>query len=163
MQHLVERLYEGDFDDLRRTVSRFEYETREARNKLDIAELYIELNRIKGILKDAGIDIPKVDADEREKDLIIVTQEDHRNMEESLAESIQYNYMLEKEKKGLFKKAKRWGTRNLYVKSRVNESVKMMVGKTDEPKLAKEFLKKLSETEEVDTKENVIDEILAQL
>ena len=163
MQHLVERLYEGDFDDLRKTVSRFEYETREARNKLDIAELYIELNRLKAVMKDAGIEVPKVDAQEREKDLIIVTQEDHKNMEETLSESIEYHYMTQKEKKGLFRKAKTWGTRNLYVKSRVNKSVREMLDKTDEPILAKEFLKKLSNTEPIETDEDIIDEILSQL
>lgn len=145
MQHLVEEIYRGDFSDVGKTVSRYEFEMRDTRNKIDIGELYIELNLMKTALENAGIQLPQEPTAKREDNLVDILQEDRRNMEEWLAEELHIQHMMAKEKKGLLARFKRWGIRNVHMRSNLDENIQLLLSKKEGPDLMKEILESVPE------------------
>lgn len=61
MQKMVNRIYRKKRFDKFKTVSRFEYEQRDVRTKLDIADIYIRLDMILNALEEKDIEVKELD------------------------------------------------------------------------------------------------------
>ena len=78
MQGLVDRIYKRKRFDKIKPITRYEYEQRDVRTKLDIADIYLKLEEISKSLATQNIDIQPV---ENKENLIVeIVDEDRRSM-----------------------------------------------------------------------------------
>lgn len=128
MRHIIDELYESDIKDLNKTISRFEFENRDYRNKVDIAELYLEMKVLKDALTTAGIDYEKVDEVERDLAICAILKEDKRDMENDLADAIHQEILVSEAKRGsLWQTLATKTTKHVHVKSKASKNVQKML------------------------------------
>lgn len=84
MQNLVNKIYKPKQMDKFKKVSRFEFEQRDIRQKLDTADIYLKIEEISAALHKQGIEIePVKDAEEQMVNMVI---EDRKHINVSLME-----------------------------------------------------------------------------
>ena len=100
MQNLVNKIYAGDTKDRYRPLTRFEFEQRDVRNKLDLADIYIQLEQIKQLLADNNMTIEPFS--EQEAAIIEMVQEDRKTFAFEM-ETLEYERKMASYKKGSVK------------------------------------------------------------
>lgn len=99
MQEIVSKIYQAKKLDKFRTVSRFQYEQRDVRNRLDVADLYIQLNQILDALEKQGIKVEEIPKEEKEIMMQEMVREDRSSIQAQLLE-LEYLRRTESYKKG---------------------------------------------------------------
>jgi len=99
MQEIVSKIYQAKKLDKFRTVSRFQYEQRDVRNRLDVADLYIQLNQILDALEKQGIKVEEISKEEKEIMMQEMVREDRSSIQAQLLE-LEYLRRTESYKKG---------------------------------------------------------------
>lgn len=91
---MVNSIYKRKRFDKIKPVSRFEYEQKEIRSKLDIANLYVQLEEIKEALADQGIEVKEESTRKKEALLVLMVEEDRKSVETDL-EILKYHERIE--------------------------------------------------------------------
>ena len=99
MQEIVSKIYQAKKLDKFKTVSRFQYEQRDIRNRLDVADLYIQLNQILDALEKQGIKVEEISKEEKEIMMQEMVREDRSSIQAQLLE-LEYLRRTESYKKG---------------------------------------------------------------
>lgn len=86
MQQLVNKIYRPKMLDKVRPVSRFEYEQKDVRHKLDIADIYLQLGQIQAALEKQGITLEVPQLEEQEGKVVEMVLEDRKAIEIDLLE-----------------------------------------------------------------------------
>ena len=84
MQHLVDKLYTMKKTDKFKRISRFEFEQRDIRTKLDLADIYLQLEQIKITLKANKMDIPEFE--QHEKAILEMVEEERKEFSKDMEE-----------------------------------------------------------------------------
>lgn len=84
MQHLVNKVYKGKTLDKLKTVSKFEYEQKDIRHKLDLADIYLQLNQIQEALSNHGVVVEQTE--KQEEKIVEMVVEDRRAIDIELLE-----------------------------------------------------------------------------
>lgn len=79
MQQLVNQVYKPKQLDKLKVVSRFEFEQRDVRHKLDMADVYLQLEQITKALEGQGLDLEEIP--NRDDVLIQMVKEDRKSTE----------------------------------------------------------------------------------
>lgn len=87
MQNLVDKIYKGERRDKITPLSKFEFEQRDIRNKLDLADIYLQLEQIKTALAISNIVIEPFS--EQERAIVEMVQEDRKNFQVEM-ETLKY-------------------------------------------------------------------------
>lgn len=128
MRDLIEQIYQPSLKDTRRKVNRYEYEMRDAAHKIDIAELYIQLNDLKKHLEKEGMVLPSKNAEEHDALVQRIVKEDRSRMNEDIAESLYDQGQAERnEKTGVFSNLKWWVKDKAVLQSSFNPEVKSLL------------------------------------
>lgn len=105
MQKLVDKVYKPKQMDKIRKVSRFEFEQRDVRNKLDVADIYLQLGQITDALEAKGI-VLATNAN-NEEDMIQMVIEDRRAVSGDLTQLEYFRRQTALEKGSLIEKARK--------------------------------------------------------
>lgn len=101
---------------------------RDAAHKIDIAELYIQLNDIKKHLEKEGMVLPSKNAEEHDALVQRIIKEDRSRMNEDIAASLYDQGQAERnEKTGVFSNLKWWVKDKAVLKSSINPEVKSLL------------------------------------
>ncbi len=100
MQNLVNKIYAGDRKDRYRPLTRFEFEQRDVRNKLDLADIYIQLEQIKQLLAENNMTIEPFS--EQEAAIVEMVQEDRKTFAFEM-ETLEYERKMASYKNGSVK------------------------------------------------------------
>lgn len=129
MRELINQLYDGELKDVRKKVSRYEYEMREASNKIDMAELFMRMNTIQNHLESNGMVIPELDNISNDKELLSIIKEDTARLNDDIAESL-FEKKLQKRQsigrgdEGLFGQLRKWAIDKSVSTAPINEQIK---------------------------------------
>lgn len=99
IQNMVNRIYQRKRFDKIKPVSKFEYEQKEVRHKLDIADIYIQIAEIKDALEKQDIKLEEKSVREKEETIISMVQEDRKSTSVDL-EILKYQERMEAYDKG---------------------------------------------------------------
>lgn len=105
MQNLVNKVYKPKQMDKFKKVSRFEFEQRDVRNKLDTADIYMQLNQIMEALEKQGIVVEEIQ--NAEEQMIEMVIEDRKAVTVDLMDLEYYRRQLALEKGSLVEKARK--------------------------------------------------------
>lgn len=88
MLHIINELYGGELNDAHKKVSRMEYEIKELSTKMDVAELFIQVQSMREYLESTGAQIPTPSDEEKETMLKEIVKQDRKNVEEDIADYV---------------------------------------------------------------------------
>lgn len=101
MKDYFSKPYEPKLSDVKVSVSRYEYEKREASTKEDLAELFISMHEIKTYLEQNGAEFPVRNEAEHEDAIKRAVANDRNKVMEDMADELHVLYLKERLKPGL--------------------------------------------------------------
>lgn len=125
MLHIINELYGGKLNDAHKKVSRMEYEIKELSTKMDIAELFIQVQSMREYLESTGAQIPTPEPEERETMLKEIVQQDRKNVEGDIADYVHEQTQKKQfENNGPLKVFKDWYDKKYIKHSALSDEVK---------------------------------------
>lgn len=142
MKDYFSKPYEPKLSDVKVSVSRYEYEKREASTKEDLAELFISMREIKTYLEQNGAEFPVRDEKEHEEEIKRAVANDRNKVMEDMADELHILYLQEKLKPGWINQWRaRRAQKNLKHQHLTEELKRYSQDKIDKNRLERDWLK----------------------